>query len=144
MKIGMIGLGRMGANMSRRLMRAGHECVTFDANKQSVDALVAEGAKGAYTIEELVAALPTPRAVWLMVPAAVVESVLETLSRLLTKDDVVSLQVPAGAQLGDRRGPDHPHAGDGADRLPAAVRSALLLGDDRRQQHHRHGAGPRP
>ncbi len=89
MKIGMVGLGRMGANMSRRLMRAGHECVAFDANKQSVDALAAEGATGAYTIEELVAALPTPRAVWLMVPAAVVESVLETLKRVLTKDDIV-------------------------------------------------------
>jgi len=89
MKIGMIGLGRMGANMSRRLMRAGHECVTFDANKSSVDALAAEGAQPAYTIAELVAALPTPRAVWLMVPAAVVESVLETLSTLLTADDVV-------------------------------------------------------
>ena len=89
MKIGMIGLGRMGANMSRRLMQAGHECVVFDANKQSVDALAAEGATGAYAIEELVAALPQPRAVWLMVPAAVVETVVETLSTLLAKDDIV-------------------------------------------------------
>lgn len=89
MKIGMIGLGRMGANMSRRLMRAGHECVTYDASKQSVDALVSDGAKGAYTIEDLVAALPTPRAVWLMVPAGVVESVLDKLNTLLTKDDIV-------------------------------------------------------
>jgi 6-phosphogluconate dehydrogenase len=89
MKIGMIGLGRMGANMSRRLMQAGHECVAFDANKPSVDALAGEGAKAAYTIEELVAQLPTPRAVWLMVPAAVVESVLETLARVLAKDDIV-------------------------------------------------------
>lgn len=89
MKIGMIGLGRMGANMSRRLMRAGHECVAFDASKQSVDALVAEGAKGAYTLEELVASLPAPRVVWLMVPAAVVESVLDVLVTLLEKDDIV-------------------------------------------------------
>src|SRR5690606_41551227 len=88
MKIGMIGLGRMGANMSRRLMRAGHECVTFDANKSSVDALAAEGAQPAYTIAELDAALPTPRAVWLMVPAAVFESLLKNLHTNLTAVEV--------------------------------------------------------
>lgn len=89
MKIGMIGLGRMGANMSRRLMRAGHECVVFATSKQSVDALVSEGAQGAYTLEELVASLPTPRVVWLMVPAAAVQSVLDELIGLLEKDDIV-------------------------------------------------------
>lgn len=89
MQLGMIGLGRMGANMSRRLMQAGHEVVAFDASKASVDALANEGAKPAYSIEELVATLSAPRAVWLMVPAAVVENVLETLSRVLSKDDIV-------------------------------------------------------
>lgn len=89
MKLGMVGLGRMGANMVRRLMQAGHECVAYDANTSSVDALAAEGAKGARSLEELVAALPAPRAIWLMVPAGVVEPVIDTLSRLLTKDDVL-------------------------------------------------------
>lgn len=89
MKIGMVGLGRMGANMVRRLKLAGHECVGYDATKASVDALQAEGITGAHTLEELVKALPTPRVLWLMVPAAVVESVLDTLSGLLTKDDVI-------------------------------------------------------
>jgi 6-phosphogluconate dehydrogenase len=89
MKLGMIGLGRMGANMVRRLMQAGHECVAYDATAASVDALVKEGAAGAYSLEQLVASLPAPRAIWLMVPAAVVEPVLDTLTHLLTKDDVV-------------------------------------------------------
>ena len=89
MKIGMIGLGRMGANMVRRLVRAGHECVGYDAAAASVDALVAEGVKGAYSLEELVRELPAPRVVWMMVPAAVVEPVLDTLGRLLAKDDVI-------------------------------------------------------
>jgi 6-phosphogluconate dehydrogenase len=89
MKLGMIGLGRMGANMVRRLMQAGHECVAYDATAASVDALVKEGAVGANSLEQLVASLPAPRAIWLMVPAAVVEPVLDTLTHLLTKDDVV-------------------------------------------------------
>lgn len=89
MKLGMVGLGRMGANMVRRLMQAGHECVAYDANTSAVDALEAEGAKGARTLEELVAALPAPRAIWLMVPAGIVEQVIDSLSRLLTKDDIL-------------------------------------------------------
>ncbi len=89
MKLGMVGLGRMGANMVRKLMQAGHECVAYDATAASVDALVSEGAQGAYSLEELVAALPAPRAIWLMVPAAVVEDVIETLARTLAKDDVL-------------------------------------------------------
>ena len=89
MKIGMVGLGRMGANMARRLMQAGHECVTHDANADAVDTLGREGAQAAYSLQEMVSALPTPRAIWLMVPAAVVEPVLETLAPLLAKDDVV-------------------------------------------------------
>jgi 6-phosphogluconate dehydrogenase len=89
MKLGMVGLGRMGANMVRKLMQAGHECVAYDANSTSVDALVSEGAQGAYSLEDLVAALPAPRAIWLMVPAAVVEDVIETLAHALAKDDVL-------------------------------------------------------
>jgi 6-phosphogluconate dehydrogenase len=89
MQLGMVGLGRMGANMVRRLMRDGHECVTFDAGRDAVDALVKEGAKPAYTLNELVQALRPPRAVWLMVPAKVVDVVLDQLLPLLKAGDIV-------------------------------------------------------
>lgn len=89
MQIGMIGLGRMGANMARRLMRAGHQCVAFDAHAAAVDALKAEGASAAHTHEELIAALQPPRAVWLMLPAAVVGSTVEQLAPLLSRGDIV-------------------------------------------------------
>jgi 6-phosphogluconate dehydrogenase len=89
MQLGMIGLGRMGANMVRRLMRAGHECVVFDMSQESVKKLAAEGATGAASMEDFVQKLKAPRAVWLMVPAAVVDHTLEQLSHLLAKDDIV-------------------------------------------------------
>ena len=89
MRMGMIGLGRMGANMVRRLMRGGHECVAFDQTAAAVQALSADGAKGAHTLAEFVAVLPAPRVVWLMVPAAIVDKVLGELAPLLAKDDVI-------------------------------------------------------
>jgi 6-phosphogluconate dehydrogenase len=89
MRIGMIGLGRMGANMVRRLVRGGHECVAFDQSAQAVQTLSADGAKGANSLAEFVKALPTPRVVWLMVPAAIVDKVLSELAPQLAKDDVV-------------------------------------------------------
>jgi len=89
MQLGMIGLGRMGANMVRRLMRDGHECVAFDMGREAVDALAKEGAKPAYTLEELAKTLRAPRAVWLMVPAKVVDIVLEQLLPLLKSGDIV-------------------------------------------------------
>jgi 6-phosphogluconate dehydrogenase len=89
MRIGMIGLGRMGANMVRRLAHGGHECVAFDQSAQAVQALSAQGAKGVHTLAEFVAALAPPRAVWLMVPAAIVDKVLSQLTPLLAKDDVI-------------------------------------------------------
>jgi 6-phosphogluconate dehydrogenase len=87
--LGMVGLGRMGANMSRRLAEAGIECVAHDVNADAVKALVAPGITGADSLRELVAALPTPRAIWIMVPAAVVDRVLAELVPLLAKDDIL-------------------------------------------------------
>ena len=89
MQIGMIGLGRMGANMVRRLARGGHECVVFDRSAKVVDALGAEGAKGAHTLKDFAAALTAPRVVWLMVPAGFVDEVLGELAPLLQKDDIL-------------------------------------------------------
>jgi 6-phosphogluconate dehydrogenase len=85
----MIGLGRMGANMVRRLMRAGHECVAYDPNAQSVQTLVQEGAIGATTLEEMVSKMTAPRAIWMMVPAAVVDKALGSLVPLLQPGDIV-------------------------------------------------------
>ncbi|MBC24634.1 MAG: 6-phosphogluconate dehydrogenase (decarboxylating) [Phycisphaerae bacterium] len=89
MQLGMIGLGRMGANMVRRLMKAGHECVVFDVNQDAVKALEAEGATGATSYEDFASKLTTPRAAWMMVPAALVDKVLDELTKHLEKDDIV-------------------------------------------------------
>lgn len=89
MQLGMIGLGRMGANLVRRLMRDGHRCVVYDVNAEAVAALVAEGATGASSLQEFVDALELPRAVWIMVPAGIVQSTLDDLVPLLAADDVV-------------------------------------------------------
>ena len=79
MQLGMVGLGRMGANMTRRLIRGGHDCVVFDMSPKAVQALAAEKATGALDFKDLVNRLEKPRAVWLMVPAGVVD---ETISRI--------------------------------------------------------------
>jgi 6-phosphogluconate dehydrogenase len=89
MQLGMIGLGRMGANMVRRLLRAGHEAVVYDMSPQAVEALVQERAVGASSLKEFVGKLSTPRAIWLMVPAAVVDHSLADLLPLLERGDVV-------------------------------------------------------
>ena len=89
MQIGMIGLGRMGASMAARLLRAGHACVVQDTHAEAVQALVAQGARGAATLEELVKALEPPRSIWLMVPAAVVDPLLQQLVPLLDRGDIV-------------------------------------------------------
>jgi 6-phosphogluconate dehydrogenase len=89
MQIGMIGLGRMGANMVRRLLRAGHACVVFDRSPDAVRALEAEGATGATSLADLVHRLPAPRAVWMMVPAAVVDGAIDDLAPLLQAGDVL-------------------------------------------------------
>jgi 6-phosphogluconate dehydrogenase len=89
MQLGMIGMGRMGANMTRRLLRGGHQVVVYDRRVEAATALAAEGAAAADSLAAFVAALVTPRAIWLMVPAAVVDATIEELLPLLTKDDVV-------------------------------------------------------
>jgi 6-phosphogluconate dehydrogenase len=89
MQIGMIGLGRMGANMVRRLIRNGHECVVHDRSKQAVDDLVKEKAVGAASLTDLVQKLAKPRAVWLMVPAAVVDNSIADLLPLLEAGDIL-------------------------------------------------------
>jgi 6-phosphogluconate dehydrogenase len=89
MQMGMIGLGRMGANMVRRLMRHGHTCVAYDATPAAVQALVAEGATPSSSLADFIGKLAMPRAIWLMVPAAIVENVLQQLLPLLAPDDVV-------------------------------------------------------
>ena len=89
MHVGMIGLGRMGGNMVRRLLRGGHSCVVHDRAPAAVTALAAEGATGAASAAELVAALPPPRAVFLMLPAGAVEGALAELTPLLAPGDTV-------------------------------------------------------
>ncbi len=89
MQIGMIGLGRMGANMVKRLMRGGHTCVVHDVSPEATRALVKEGAVPGLSLDEFVAALAPPRAIWLMVPAGVVDATLADLAPRLAKGDVI-------------------------------------------------------
>ncbi len=90
MQLGMIGLGRMGANMARRLMRDGHHCAVYDRSAEAVAALAGEGARGAASLAELVAALEAPRHVWVMVPAGEpTETTVAELGELLSPGDTV-------------------------------------------------------
>jgi 6-phosphogluconate dehydrogenase len=89
MQLGMIGLGRMGGNMVRRLLHGGHRCVVYDASPDAAQALAAEGAVAASSLDDFVQKLTPPRAVWLMVPAAVVDEMLSDLAPRLQKDDII-------------------------------------------------------
>ena len=90
MQIGMIGLGRMGANMVRRMQKAGHQCVVFDRSQEAVQALAKEGAVvGAASMQDFMSKLKVPRAVWLMLPAAAVDESIAELTDMLTSDDVL-------------------------------------------------------
>jgi len=89
MQLGMVGLGRMGANMVRRLLRAGHDCVVFDMSPKAVDALVRENAVGSSSLGDLVKRLTKPRAIWLMVPAGVVDKTIADIVPLLEPDDIL-------------------------------------------------------
>lgn len=90
MQLGMVGLGRMGANLVRRAMAAGHECVVYDVSSKSVDSLVDEGATGSTSLKEFVEKLNTPRNVWIMVPAGdITEKTVHELGQLLQSDDAI-------------------------------------------------------
>src|ERR1700716_2883833 len=89
MQLGMVGLGRMGANMVRRLLKGGHQCVVFDVSPKAVDELVREKAVGSSGFQEFAAKLDKPRAVWLMVPAAVVDSTIADLLPHLEPGDIL-------------------------------------------------------
>ena len=89
MQLGMIGLGRMGANMVRRLIRAGHQCVVYDRTPKVVEQLVQDKAVGSSSLEDFVKKLQKPRAIWLMVPAAIVDSCNAGLLPLLEPGDIL-------------------------------------------------------
>jgi 6-phosphogluconate dehydrogenase len=89
MQMGMVGLGRMGANMVRRLLRGGHECVVFDVSADAVKELAKEGAIGASSLDDFAAKLKLPRVAWMMVPAAVVEQTVADLSSRFQRDDII-------------------------------------------------------
>jgi 6-phosphogluconate dehydrogenase len=88
MQLGMIGLGRMGAHMATRLMKAGHVCIVYDSHPVPVQALVKQGARGSTSLTAFGKSLSKPRAVWLMVPAAAVDSVIVSLTPLLEPGDI--------------------------------------------------------
>jgi len=89
MQLGMVGLGRMGANLVRRLMKGGHECVVYDVSQDSVRQLESEGAVGSSSLEEFVTKLSKPRAAWVMVPAALTGRVVDELAGLLEPGDII-------------------------------------------------------
>jgi 6-phosphogluconate dehydrogenase len=89
MQIAIVGLGRMGANITRRLLRAKHQCIVYDVNRDSVTALVEAGATGAKSMEDVVAKLTPPRVIWLMLPAAIVDKTISELTPRLSPDDVL-------------------------------------------------------
>ena len=96
MQVGMIGLGRMGASMARRLMRGGHTCVVHNRSREAVDALAKDGAVGATSLDDLLARLVKPRIVWLMLPAAAVDS---TLAALLPRLEAATSSSTAGTPI---------------------------------------------
>lgn len=89
MQIAIIGLGRMGGNMARRLLRDNHEVVVYNRTSAKTDELVKEGAIGAYSLEEVADKLKPPRPVWIMLPAGVVDDYLEKFAQILSPDDVI-------------------------------------------------------
>jgi 6-phosphogluconate dehydrogenase len=89
MQLGMVGLGRMGGNIVRRLMRNGHECVVYDVSPDAVAGLAKEGAVGADSLADLVSKLEAPRAIWLMIPAGLTGKVVDEVAALLEPGDII-------------------------------------------------------
>src|SRR5215467_4040649 len=89
MQIGMVGLGRMGANIARRLLKGGHECVVFNRSPKPVEDIAKEGAVASGSLKDLVSKLKTPRAVWLMVPAAIVDDMIGEIAPALEPEDAL-------------------------------------------------------
>ena len=89
MQLGMIGLGRMGANIVRRIMRDGHTAVAYDTNADTVAQLVSDGAVGADSLQDFVAKLETPRVAWVMIPAGITDKVVQDLAELLDEGDII-------------------------------------------------------
>src|SRR5664279_6031206 len=89
MQLGMVGLGRMGANLVRRLMRDGHECVVYDVNQDAIKELEGEGAQGGDTLDEFLAKMSKPRAVWVMVPAAFTGDTVMEIARKMDPGDII-------------------------------------------------------
>ena len=138
MQLGMVGLGRMGANMVRRLLKGGHQCVVFDMSPKAVEELVKEKAAGSSSLRDLVTKLEKPRAIWLMVPAAVVDNTIAGLLPHLEAGDIlidggnsyyvddIRRAKELAAQANPLRG-----RGDQRRRLGSGAR---LLHDDRRRE----------
>src|SRR5438876_7031479 len=89
MQLGMIGLGRMGANIVRRLMRDGHQCVVYDVDPNEVARLEREGAIGAATLEDFITKLERPRAAWVMIPAGITGRIVSEVAALMEPDDII-------------------------------------------------------
>ena len=146
MQIGMIGLGRMGANMVRRLIKSGHECVVFDRSQKLVQELVCESAVGASDLRDIIEKLAAPRAVWLMVPAAAVDETVADLVPLLEAGDTIDrwwqflLRRRHPASEGTR-GEGNPLRRCGNKRRGMGARARLLHDDWRRNGGH---GTPRP
>ena len=145
MQLGMIGLGRMGANMVRRLIKAGHECVVFDRSPEAVADLGKQGAAGSSSLDEFLSKLKSPRAVWLMVPAAVVDQTLEQLATRMQKGDII-IDGGNSYYIDDiRRAKELPAEGHPLCRRRHQRRrlglGTRILPDDRRRARHREASG---
>ena len=139
MQLGMVGLGRMGANMVRRLLRGGHQCVVFDMSPKAVNELVQEKATGSSSLQDFVAKLEKPRAIWLMVPAAAVDETIADLLPHLEAGDILidggnSYYVDDIRRAKELAREAHPLRGCGNERRRVGPGARLLHDDWRREE----------